>query len=445
MSSDPDTPASRPARPPAEARALATLRRLGPAAAAVAVTGYAVTLVVMHMVVGMPFSPLGWTNLYGLAVASVALVLMARGFAHLGSVFLVTGIVVENLADFALSESPVSETVPFAPIIVAGAGLLLGMRWASLIAVLYGVVMPVLVVALPHARPFTAADRDLLIMSTVSVFAALFVAFAARRVYASLLEQAEGAALRARRLFDRAPDGIVVMRHDGRVVEANRAALALLGLRELEADAPLAARLLRHDGSAADAAFLRTAVHHLLRARITGTEREVGITGAVLDGSGDDALYELMVRLIPVAPRKTPARGSNAVTDEVCRVLLVDDDQMVRTALSLQLGRAGFAVTTAADGEAALAELRARGGDVDLLLSDVVMPGMTGADLTRAARAMRPTLPIVLMSGDPRQFLRGLDVPGPPWVFIAKPFSVTDLKVAVRRAGVVSSTETRPA
>jgi CheY-like chemotaxis protein/PAS domain-containing protein len=445
MASDIDTTPARPPRTPSEERVIAILRRLGPAAAAVALVGYTLTVLVMHLGFRMPFTPLGWTNVYGLVVAAVALVIMRRGFAHLGSVFLITGVVLENLADFALSPSPVSETVPFAPIIVAGAGLLLGMRWASLIAVLYGIVMPVLVVSVPHARPFTSADRDLLVMSTVSVFAALFVAFAARRVYASLLEQAEAAGQRARRLVDRAPDGIVVMRHDGRIVEANRAAVALLGSPTVEPESPLGSRLVRHDGGAADAAFLRTATHHLLRARVVGTEQEVGITGAVLEGAGPDALYELIVRLVPVAPRRTPVRGTAEPAEESCRVLLVDDDQMVRTALSLQLGRAGFAVTTAADGEAALAELRARGRDVDLLLTDVVMPGMTGADLTRAARALHPALPIVLMSGDPRQFLRGLEVPGPPWVFIAKPFSVADLRAAVRRAGVGVQGERRPA
>ena len=431
----PSAPASGRTPPSvAEERVRATLRRLGPPAAATAVVGYAVTLVLMHAVFGMPFHPLGWTNVYGVACAAVSLGIMARGHAHVGAVFLISGVVIENLADFVMSPMPVSETVPFAPLIVTGAGLLIGMHWSAALAALYVIALPVMVLLVPHARPVEAHDIALMVMAMIAVLAAVYVAFAAKRLYASLLAQADASGQRARRLIDRAPDGIVVMRHDGRVVDANRAAQGWFAPAGLAVDAALPERLVRHDGSLSDAAFLRSAVQQLLRGRIVGTEHEVAVTASVLEGEGDQTLYELMVRVVPSGPRRSPPRGVRPPAEGALRVLLVDDDDMVRTALGLQLGRAGYAVTTAADAEAALSEVRLRGGDFDVLLTDVVMPGMTGADLTRHARALRPTLPVVLMSGDPRQVLRGLDVPGPAWVFLAKPFSMPELRAAFARA-----------
>lgn len=81
----------------------------------------------------------------------------------------------------------------------------------------------------------------------------------------------------------------------------------------------------------------------------------------------------------------------------VRRVLLVDDDPLVRGVLSEQLVDHGFAVVELADGPAALAWLE--GQVPDLLVSDLSMPGMDGLALIRAARSRRPGLPAILLTG----------------------------------------------
>ncbi|MBN8901779.1 MAG: response regulator [Rhodospirillales bacterium] len=80
------------------------------------------------------------------------------------------------------------------------------------------------------------------------------------------------------------------------------------------------------------------------------------------------------------------------------RVLLVDDDFLVRETLAAQLEDAGYAVTASECGEAALALLDG-GTPADILVTDLSMPGMSGLALIEAVHARRPRLPAILLTG----------------------------------------------
>jgi two-component system cell cycle sensor histidine kinase/response regulator CckA len=113
-------------------------------------------------------------------------------------------------------------------------------------------------------------------------------------------------------------------------------------------------------------------------------------------------------------------------------VLLVEDEPMVRTVAERALTRHGYTVITADNGEEAL-EVLARGETIDLLISDVVMPGMDGPTMVREARKRRPELKILFMSGYAEEQLRkSIDIENVN--FLPKPFSVTELAEAARRA-----------
>ena len=107
---------------------------------------------------------------------------------------------------------------------------------------------------------------------------------------------------------------------------------------------------------------------------------------------------------------------------------------MVRGVAERALTRHGYTVITADNGEDAL-EVLARGEEIVLLISDVVMPSMDGPTMVREARKTRPDLKILFMSGYAEEQLRNsIDIDNV--AFLPKPFSVRNLP---RRRGARSA------
>lgn len=105
------------------------------------------------------------------------------------------------------------------------------------------------------------------------------------------------------------------------------------------------------------------------------------------------------------------------------KVLLVEDEDMVRAVAERALTRAGYEVTACANGEEGLAAITEGTTAFDIVVSDVVMPGMDGPAMVRAIRARLPQMPVLFMSGYAEEQLRR-DIDIPDMHFIAKPFSV---------------------
>ncbi|WP_135468240.1 response regulator [Crenalkalicoccus roseus] len=83
------------------------------------------------------------------------------------------------------------------------------------------------------------------------------------------------------------------------------------------------------------------------------------------------------------------------------RVLVAEDEVLVAHSLADLLEGEGHAVHLAFDGEAALMAARSLGGAMDVLLTDLNMPGLPGEELIRLLRAERPGLPVVVITGSP--------------------------------------------
>lgn len=118
------------------------------------------------------------------------------------------------------------------------------------------------------------------------------------------------------------------------------------------------------------------------------------------------------------------------------RILIAEDDPFLQDVLSETLQRAGFEVTCVADGASALVRIKAR--RPDLLLLDLVLPGVDGFEVLRRVRADAPTrdLPVAVISSlhrpDHLETLRGLGV----LTLIPKPFSPSDLVRQLRNLGL---------
>ena len=113
-------------------------------------------------------------------------------------------------------------------------------------------------------------------------------------------------------------------------------------------------------------------------------------------------------------------------------VLLAEDDPSVRAVVSEVLSQKGYRVLRAPDGQAALEMARGQPGEIDLLVTDIVMPGMTGRELAEALTAERPGIRVLYMSGytDDAVVRHGVLAEGMP--YLQKPFSPRALASKVR-------------
>ncbi|MHB0980066.1 MAG: hybrid sensor histidine kinase/response regulator [Thermoleophilia bacterium] len=115
-------------------------------------------------------------------------------------------------------------------------------------------------------------------------------------------------------------------------------------------------------------------------------------------------------------------------------ILLAEDNPEVRALVQRVLLRAGYRVFVAVDGEAALSLGLDRGGEVDLLLTDLVMPGLRGEELWARLREVHPDVKALFMSGYPADDGVRSMIESGALAFLAKPFSNEQLLRAVREA-----------
>ena len=153
-------------------------------------------------------------------------------------------------------------------------------------------------------------------------------------------------------------------------------------------------------------------------------------------GRGTSFVIYLPVFLGEIAS-ETPAAPPRPDTSELWgtgTVLVVEDEDMVRSVAERALTRQGYVVETASNGEEALellAAAEAEGRRFDLLVSDVMMPTMDGPTMVGHARKRFPELPILFMSGyAEEQLRRSIDLDN--IAFLPKPFSVQQLAEAAR-------------
>jgi len=112
------------------------------------------------------------------------------------------------------------------------------------------------------------------------------------------------------------------------------------------------------------------------------------------------------------------------------RILVVEDDPVVRTSIAESLQALGHYVTQAADGAQALVELERE--RPELMITDYLMPGMTGAELMRKARAVFPDMPMIIATG--YADMRAIEASIGDGILLRKPFQLADLEASIGQA-----------
>ena len=141
---------------------------------------------------------------------------------------------------------------------------------------------------------------------------------------------------------------------------------------------------------------------------------------------------------VPDAARTEAAVGTGET------VLLVEDDPSVRDLVAQLLGEGGYRVVVAEDGARGLAVADEQGGDIDLVVSDVKLPWVSGPELAGMLREGRPDLPVVFISGHVGDEPNIDVLQGSPTWFLQKPFGRVDLLMKVREALTAVSVHESP-
>jgi len=112
---------------------------------------------------------------------------------------------------------------------------------------------------------------------------------------------------------------------------------------------------------------------------------------------------------------------------------VVDDEETILRMISDSLEPLGYTILTAASGEEALRLWQERGDTIDMLITDVVMPGMNGRQLATRLLASRPDLPIIFMSGYTDKIIARKGIEELGGVFLAKPILPSTLTATLQK------------
>ncbi len=147
---------------------------------------------------------------------------------------------------------------------------------------------------------------------------------------------------------------------------------------------------------------------------------------------GRGSVFEVLLPVALDAPVVHAAPSSPAAPRGAETLLLVEDEAAIRKLARIALAGQGYHVLEADGGAAALAAARSHPGAIDLLVTDVVMPGMGGRELADAFRAVRPETPVLYMSGHTDDELVRRGVTNATDAFLQKPYTLLALARKVR-------------
>jgi PAS domain S-box-containing protein len=152
----------------------------------------------------------------------------------------------------------------------------------------------------------------------------------------------------------------------------------------------------------------------------------INVTSTPGQGSRFEIVFPCLRQLAPGPPvnerPSAPQSESPAAT-----VLLVEDEDLLRSAISTMLRRAGYQVIEAGDGRTAVDLFRARQAEIDVVLLDLTLPRVSGREVFNELRGIRPGVRVILTTAYSRDNAVTALGPHQPWLFIRKPYEIREL------------------
>ncbi len=167
---------------------------------------------------------------------------------------------------------------------------------------------------------------------------------------------------------------------------------------------------------------------------VYGFVRQSGGSVRIESAPGHGTTVRLYLPLPPEAQSLDPAPAPPAAPEGAESVLVVEDEAAVRSIAAMFLGKLGYRVHQAADSETALELLGNTDVRIDLLFTDIALPGINGAELAREARRLRPGLAVLFTSGYASASVLDQLPERDTLHLVSKPYRREELALAVRQA-----------